>query len=80
MDLCFPMPWPARRGGGVADAVLDALVALARDRGVAVLRLETGDRQRAAVAFYVRHGFVEVPRFGPYVESATSVCLQRALD
>lgn len=60
--------------------MLDALVAQARERGVGVLRLETGDRQRAAIAFYARHGFVPVPRFGPYVDSATSVCLQRTLD
>jgi hypothetical protein len=26
---------------------------------------------------YRRHGFVEVPRFGPYVDSATSVCFER---
>jgi putative acetyltransferase len=70
---------PPSRGRGVAAAVLDALVAVARDRGLAVLRLETGDRQHAAIAFYARHGFVDTPRFGPYVDSATSVCLQRTL-
>jgi putative acetyltransferase len=30
--------------------------------------------------FYARHGFEVVPRFGPYVDSATSVCMQRHLD
>jgi putative acetyltransferase len=43
------------------------------------VRLETGDKQRAAIAFYRRRGFVEIPRFGPYIASQTSVCMQRRL-
>lgn len=70
---------PGRRGQGVADAVLAALIGHARTRGARMMRLETGDRQQAAIAFYRRHGFVEVPRFGPYVDSATSVCMQLPL-
>lgn len=70
---------PAQRGAGVADALLRALVDDAVSRRVEVLRLETGDKQRAALAFYRRHGFSEIPRFGPYVGSATSVCMQRML-
>lgn len=70
---------PDHRGTGVADAVITALVAFARGRRTNVLRLETGDKQQAAIAFYRRHGFVEIPRFGPYVNSATSVCMQRDL-
>ena len=65
------------RGTGVADALLAALVEHARGHGVRVLRLETGDRQEAALRFYRRHGFTPIPRFGPYVDSATSVCLER---
>lgn len=68
---------PEHRGTGVADALLAALVEHAGGLGVHVLRLETGDRQDAALAFYRRNGFVVVPRFGPYVDSATSVCMQR---
>ncbi len=70
---------PEHRGSGVADALMAALVAYARQHAVRVLRLETGDRQQAAIAFYRRHGFVEVPRFPPYTDSATSVCMQRDL-
>ncbi len=70
---------PEHRGTGVADALLDALVEHATARGASVLRLETGDRQHAALAFYRRRGFEEVPRFGPYVGSATSVCMERPL-
>ena len=70
---------PAHRGTGVADAILKELLRLARDQGVDVVRLETGDKQDAAIAFYRRHGFAEIPRFGPYVGSETSVCMERRL-
>jgi putative acetyltransferase len=70
---------PGHRGSGVADALMASLLAYGREHGVRVLRLETGDRQHAAVAFYRRHGFVEVPRFPPYTDSETSVCMQRVL-
>jgi putative acetyltransferase len=70
---------PTHRGQGVADAVIEALAEHARAQGAARLRLETGDKQHAAMGFYARHGFVVVPRFGPYVDSATSVCMQRDL-
>lgn len=71
---------PAHRGTGVADAVMAALVDHASSEGVSTLLLETGDRQHAAIAFYRRHGFEVTPRFGPYVASATSVCMARQLD
>ncbi len=70
---------PAHRGRGVADAIITALLAHAADQGVRTVRLETGDKQLAAIAFYGRHGFAEVPRFAPYVDSATSICMQRTL-
>ncbi len=69
---------PEHRGTGVADALITAVIGYAHDNGMDLLRLETGDKQPAAIAFYRRHGFVEVPRFDPYVHSATSVCMQRS--
>jgi len=71
---------PASRGAGIADAVIAALLDHATSQGVTTVRLETGDRQYAAIGFYRRHGFVEIPRFAPYEDSATSVCMQRDLD
>jgi putative acetyltransferase len=70
---------PEQRGSGAADAIVGALVEHARRQGVGVLRLETGDQQHAALGFYRRHGFVEIPRFPPYVDSDTSICMQREL-
>jgi putative acetyltransferase len=71
---------PAHRGTGVADAILAALLAIALEHGVDAVRLETGDKQDAAIAFYRRHGFAEIPRFGPYVNSETSVCMERRVS
>ncbi len=68
---------PEHRGTGVADALIAALLAHARAAGVQLLRLETGDKQEAAQAFYRRHGFMQVPRFDAYEASETSVCMQR---
>jgi putative acetyltransferase len=70
---------PEHRGSGVADALLDALLDCARRHELELVRLETGDKQHAAIAFYRRHGFVEIPRFGPYVSSVTSICMERAV-
>jgi putative acetyltransferase len=70
---------PAHRGTGVADALIETLVEHARAHGATTVRLETGDKQHAAMRFYARHGFEVVPRFGPYVDSATSVCMARLL-
>ena len=70
---------PDHRGNGFADAILDALERYARDHGVDVLRLETGDRQDAAISFYRKRGFQAIPRFGPYVDSKASVCMQHDL-
>jgi putative acetyltransferase len=70
---------PQARGSGAADALMAALLDHARAAATTTVRLETGDKQLAAIRFYARNGFVEVPRFPPYTESATSVCMQRTL-
>jgi putative acetyltransferase len=54
------------RGQGVADALLLRIEQEVRSAGLSVLRLETGDRQIAAMRLYVRTGFRECPAFGAY--------------
>jgi len=70
---------PAMRGRGVGRAVLTALAAEGRRLGVERLVLETGERQKAAMALYDRAGFVRVPAFGEYVDSPLSVCMAMRL-
>ena len=70
---------PARRGTGVAAAVLAALEAHARNAGWTHLRLETGDAQPDAIAFYTKHGYLPIPRFGAYTDEPTSRCYEKSL-
>jgi GNAT superfamily N-acetyltransferase len=70
---------PESRGSGAADAVLQALQEHARTFGWTHLRLETGDRQPDAVAFYRRHGYERIPNFGAYADSDSSLCFEREL-
>jgi GNAT superfamily N-acetyltransferase len=70
---------PSARGARVGAGILAALEGEARALGVTRLVLETGERQPEALALYRRTGFVEIPRFGAYVESALSVCMAKTL-
>jgi putative acetyltransferase len=54
------------RGSGAATALLARIEAEARDAGLTFLRLETGDRQVAAMRFYERCGFHRCAAFGDY--------------
>lgn len=67
------------RGSGVAGRLLDAIENQARDAAAAAIRLETGDRSTAAVALYEKRGYRHIPRFGDYVDSASSVCMELTL-
>ena len=72
------------RGQGVADAILARIEDEVRNAGLSVLRLETGDRQIAAMRLYVRAGFRECPAFGDYASMApqaiaTSVFYEKRL-
>lgn len=70
-----------RRGDGLADIVLAALIEAARDQGMTRLSLETGsqDTFKAARAFYQKNGFVVCPPFEGYVEDPASVFMTRVL-
>ena len=64
-----------RRGGGLADAILQRLLEEARAAGLARVSLETGSQPpfAAARAFYQRHGFEFCAPFEGYVEDPHSV-------
>jgi DNA-binding MarR family transcriptional regulator/GNAT superfamily N-acetyltransferase len=59
---------PSARGMGIAQRILSALEACARDAGVDVLRLETNETLKEAQSLYRRSGYQEVPAFNeePY--------------
>lgn len=55
------------RGHGLAQAILARLEAETVAAGLAVLRLETGIAQRAAIRLYERAGFTICGAFGDYL-------------
>lgn len=72
------------RGQGIADALMDRLADVARQSGRPLLRLETGDCQRAAIRFYQRYGFSFCGPFEPYSTMApeniaTSIFMEKSL-
>jgi putative acetyltransferase len=70
------------RGRGLGGAVLDHLVGMARDRGVARVSLETGsmDAFGPARSLYARAGFRPCEPFGAYRPSPSSTFMTLALD
>ena len=70
---------PAFRGAGYGKAILDRLAERARERGVEVLRLETGIHQVEAIGLYVRAGFRRIDAFGPYVDDPLSRYYEKRL-
>jgi putative acetyltransferase len=68
------------RGRGVASAVLQHILAVAKERGYQRLYLETGafDFFAPAHALYRKFGFAECPPFGDYKADPNSVfmCLE----
>ena len=70
---------PAARGQGVADALMTALDKEARQLGLTTLKLETGDKLKAAHRLYHRHGFRVCGPFGAYEESPASVFMSKPL-
>jgi putative acetyltransferase len=72
------------RGRGVARAILARIEMEAREAGLALLRLETGERQVAAMRLYARAGFQRCAAFGAYASMApqaiaASVFLEKRL-
>ena len=67
----------AVRGRGIGRAMVEHLIALARERDMTRISLETGTPEpfAAARALYASMGFVSCGPFGPYVESDYSTFL-----
>jgi len=57
--------------GGVAQALLARIATEAQSAGRGVLRLETGNRQVAALRLYTQAGFRPCAAFGAYAAMAT---------
>lgn len=71
---------PRWRRLGISERILDALEARAEAEGARRLLLETGARSEAALSLYTGRGWAPTAPFGEYVESPTSVCLEKRLS
>jgi putative acetyltransferase len=70
---------PKFRGLGLGRIMLEQLAEHARARGLAVLRLETGVDQDAAISLYESFGFRRIPPFPPYFDDPLSLCFEVSL-
>ncbi len=70
------------RGRGVAKAVLERIINVARSRGYADLLVETGTRDvfGPALALYRRFGFRDCAHFGGYAADPRSAFLKLSLE
>ncbi len=72
---------PDRRRRGVATALLDAVVALARDGAAERVVLEVREDNPGALAFYRAAGFTELARRpGYYRDGTTALVLELPVD
>ncbi|SIT90751.1 putative acetyltransferase [Yoonia rosea] len=69
----------AARGKGIAAALLRQIEDTARDEGLTMLKLETGNVLHAAHRLYARHGFRQCGVFGDYIDAKSSIFMEKAL-
>jgi putative acetyltransferase len=69
----------AARGKGVAAALLRQIEDTAREEGITILKLETGNVLHAAHRLYARHGFTDCSVFGDYVTAKSSLFMEKQL-
>lgn len=70
---------PDYRGRGFSKQILMALEEVAREFHYDVVRLETGDRQHAAIGLYQHFGYQPCDPFGIYKSAEHSVCFEKSL-
>ncbi|MEZ5679786.1 MAG: GNAT family N-acetyltransferase [Erythrobacter sp.] len=67
---------PEHLGKGMAKAILEALIALARSEGISRLSLETGTSGdfEPAIGLYTKYGFTRGEAFSDYVNGPANQC------
>jgi GNAT superfamily N-acetyltransferase len=67
------------RRQGIAQALLRAIEENASAQGFRCIKLETGERQQAAIAMYLSAGYCPIDAFGPYIGDPSSRCFGKRL-
>jgi putative acetyltransferase len=70
---------PQYRGLGFSKLIMDHLAGYARERGIPVLRLETGIYQPEAIGLYERLGYRRIGPFGEYKDDPLSIYFEKRI-
>jgi GNAT superfamily N-acetyltransferase len=70
---------PSARGQSLSRGLLAAIEDAARSLGYTALRLETGNRQTAAIRLYRSAGYEPIGRYGPFAHDERSLCFEKRL-
>jgi putative acetyltransferase len=71
---------PKYRGMGLSKSLISHLISTASKQGYKHLRLETGDKQLAAIALYKSFGFEIRNVFGEYVHDPEAVYMELSIE
>lgn len=67
------------RGNGIASEILKALELWASELNYKACVLETGIRQKEAVAFYKKNNYRSIINYGQYVDMSNSACFKKII-
>jgi GNAT superfamily N-acetyltransferase len=70
---------PQVRGLGLSKLIMEHLAGYARERGIPILRLETGIHQPEAIGLYERLGYRRIGPFGEYKEDSLSIYFEKRI-
>jgi putative acetyltransferase len=70
---------PEFRGRGISRLILSELEKWAGELGYTDSVLETGNQQMEAINLYHRFGYTEIPNYGNYEGTETSICMSKKL-
>ena len=71
---------PSARGTGLSRRIMADLEAVARERGVTRLVLQTGPLQVPAIRLYESLGYVRIEPYGKYGVIEDTLCFRKVLD
>ncbi|MCC8154904.1 MAG: GNAT family N-acetyltransferase [Tannerellaceae bacterium] len=63
------------RGSGIASRILNELEKWALEEDFKEAILETGFKQPEAIRFYSKAGYIQIPKYDPYINQANSICM-----
>lgn len=71
---------PEMRGKGIASKIVSELEIWSKELGFSKIILETGIRQKEAIALYEKCGYQKIPNYGQYSGKENSYCYEKILN